>query len=259
MQHLSAEPVIQPDLLTDLKGAYGIKVCAVNHAGPGQFARTTAILTGIKGLFNPINQNVFNIEGSKHLSPGKYDEVQDISPLPNYCSFWEEHIFVSDHNDSPKVKIDPLLVILLKLPDIFFVKDWRSIRACVLTALDNIRHKHGRSVDRIYHVTDTGGENWGTQVSHQSIHPSTNTHTLTIYLRLCLCTPGVWRILMHYLYGALHLQITLVSFLNTCMDKGNSFNMYILGQPSDSTGGTFKRYLTNEAKAGNCKYNITNI
>ena len=27
-----------------------------------------------------------------------------------------------------------------------------------------------------------------------------------------------------------------------------------LGQPSDSAGGTLKRYLTNEAKAGNCKF-----
>ena len=31
------------------------------------------------------------------------------------------------------------------------------------------------------------------------------------------------------------------------------FSQPILGQPSDSAGGTFKRYLLNEAKAGNSK------
>ena len=45
------------------------------------------------------------VTGSKQFSPGDYDEIPDLATTqPSYCTYWEEHIFVSDHNDSPKVK-----------------------------------------------------------------------------------------------------------------------------------------------------------
>ena len=31
----------------------------------------------------------------------------------------------------------------------------------------------------------------------------------------------------------------------------------VVGQPSDSTGGTFKRWILNECTAGHCKYRST--
>ena len=43
-------------------------------------------------------------------------------------------------------------------------QDWRSIRVCTMTALKNVAVYHNREFDRAFHVTDAGGENWGTQV-----------------------------------------------------------------------------------------------
>ena len=46
VKHLSVEPDIPSKLLADLEGSVNIRVCAVNQAGPGQFAQISTILTG---------------------------------------------------------------------------------------------------------------------------------------------------------------------------------------------------------------------
>ena len=41
--------------------------------------------------------------GSFQFSPDNFEEIQENHFDVKYCTFWEEHIFVSDHGDCPKV------------------------------------------------------------------------------------------------------------------------------------------------------------
>ena len=101
-------------------------------------------------------------------------------------------IFISNHGDAPK--------------------DWRSIRKAYQLGIDNVRTFHGRTFKRSIHVTDTGGENWGT-------------------LPLSL-----------YSHSHVDLETEAVWAPTTANHSG---------QPSDSCGGTFKRWIRTESEAGN--------
>ena len=90
-------------------------------------------------------------------------------------------------------------------------KDWRTIRCSYRLAIENIREFHGRSITRSLHVTDTGGENWGGQPLSLYSHSEAD-----------LGTSSIWA--------------------PTTANHS--------GQPSDSTGGTFKRWIKNESAAG---------
>ena len=125
-------------------------------------------------------------------------EIQENHFDIKYCSFWEEHIFLSDHKDSPKVIFSYFLTSNLNL----IIQDWKSIRTCLLKGLESIRMHHNRRFSRAFHVTDTGGENWGTQV------------ILSIFL-LCLtfiptiCIPGSSFVFMEH--GGFSAAVSLVS------------------------------------------------
>ena len=43
------------------------------------------------------------IEGDLEFVAEKYEVLTDNHFARNYCSFWEEFIFLSDHGDAPKV------------------------------------------------------------------------------------------------------------------------------------------------------------
>ena len=174
---MTADPVTPDTCLSSLSGCFNLKICARNMAGVGASTEARISLGG---------QKTFSSLNLTEISESWFDT--------SYCTFWEEHIFVSDHRDSPK--------------------DWKSIRSCIKTSLASIRSYHERQIKRAFHVTDTGGENWGTQA------------------------------LASYSWSLEDFEVLSV----WCPTPANHS-----GQPSDSAGGTFKSFLINEARAGNTR------
>ena len=163
-------------LLLSKKGNFLIKVVARNLAGLG--AGKVALV---------------NLSGGTLYNPENFEPITDDAFRRHQVNLWEEMIFISDHGEIPK--------------------DWRSIRAAVLKTVCTVREQ-GRRVENIYLVTDTGGENWGTQALAQHSFGENDFNAKVIW-----CPTAA----------------------------GHS------GQPSDSCGGTFKRRIMNEAIAGNLR------
>jgi len=176
VKYLSSEPELPDNIFGDLCGDFFVRVVARNLAGLGETAEILVHLSG-RAQFNPAT----------------FDSVEDESFNRQSVSFWQELLFLSDHGEIPK--------------------DWRSIRAAVLRAVSVVRNQ-GRVIERIFMVTDTGGENWGTQALAQHSFGIEDFQAIVVWCP----TPA-----------------------------GHS------GQPSDSCGGTFKRKILNEAAAGNMR------
>ena len=100
-----------------------------------------------------------NLDGKNTFKLENFMLVTDDAFKRHHANFWQEKIFLSDHGEIPKVISYLILVVWTYV----YFKDWRSIRTAVLKSVGEVRAE-GRSVDRIFMVTDTGGENWGSQV-----------------------------------------------------------------------------------------------
>ena len=81
-----------------------LRICAVNRAGRGAWAEQFLELAGMTTvLFCPDNP-ILN-QGLVRWNPDKHTEVEDSHWARKYATYWEEHIFISDHQDSPKVSL----------------------------------------------------------------------------------------------------------------------------------------------------------
>ena len=172
VKYLSKEPDIPEAMFGNIKGFLVVKVVARNKSCSG----APAVL-------------VVNLHGDCEFEQSLFSPVEETERT--HATYWEEHIFISEHGDAPK--------------------DCSTIRKCSQLAIQSVRSR-GRPVDKLFFVTDTGGENHGSTVLFQY---SVSTED----------------------YGAKSVW---------CPTTANHS-----GQPSDSTGGTFKRWLTSQATAGN--------
>ncbi len=132
---------------------------------------------------------VARLVGDSEFRQDHYSPSEETARV--HATYWEEHLFISEHGDAPK--------------------DCRSIRKCTQLALELIRSR-GRPVKKLFFVTVTGGENHGAAALFQYSVSAEDYEA-----------EAVW-----------------------CPTAANHS-----GQPSDSTGGTFKRWLTSQASAGN--------
>ena len=75
--------------------------------------------------------------GSKQFEADKYKHIEDNHFDRKSVTFWEEHVVLSDHGDMPK--------------------NWQSVGASSKLSLENVSKYHNRSIERIFFVTDNGG------------------------------------------------------------------------------------------------------
>ena len=83
----------------NLGGNFELRVCAVNRAGRGACAEKSIILPGGYLHFCILHVCL----GSLSFETENLVEVTDLHFEKIYATHWEEHIYVSDHSDAPKV------------------------------------------------------------------------------------------------------------------------------------------------------------
>ena len=174
---LSSDPDIPENLFGCISGTFQVRVCAETLAGVGMGEEVVA-----------------TFEGEQKFESFRYCALGQNHFSRRSVTFWEEHIVLFDHGDMPKT--------------------WQSVRASTKLCLKNIEVNHNRKVERIFFVTDTGGENWGTVPLSQ------------------------------YSWGNADYEAEVVWCPTPAQHSG---------QPSDSCGGTFKRWIKLEAMAGNLR------